>query len=618
MRLKSQVLRISLTVLVTVLTSTFVAAQVSDREKAEKEREQRRELEKKTLSLLDDVTSEAWGLKLPANRSFIQATAADLLWTRNETRARSLYWEALNSLGLNVNVETNEKEPLKDAQAKASTAKTQTADAARSQRQQYFETRAARGDLLRSVARHDAQLALDMLRATRTSPVQVDPQHQSADETNLEQEIANEAAEHDPKKALQIAREVLAKGLTSELMQLVQRLNQQNREIATEFAGDIINKVQTANFATDLNARWIAGDLLLISRAPKTSTDDDKSRRFVWHHLNLSDDQKRKLVELLTDFVLSATALPNTLESHAELIPEFEQFAPDRAARFKIRLTQSHRTLTKEQKDWATYGSLFRNGTPEEMVTAGATVGDDQRQALFSQAVVFAVLRNRADALREFIVSNVKEDGRRQTLLDALDAEQLSAAVYQGKTDELRKLLPVIRLKEQRGRAMAELAILLEKKGEHDKALELLDEAKSLVKVDLGSETQSQALLTVLLAYALVDPPKAFAMIEPIIDRANENISKLLLVDKIISSGIVKNGEIMLNQSGQPLDFVILKYRPGAMALAKADFNRTKSLTDRFQRLELRLYARLLLAHSLLRGLDAPPEPEQSTQDNPK
>lgn len=618
MRLKSQILQISLTLLVAMLDSTFVAAQVSDREKAEKEREQRRELEKKTLSLLDDVTSEAWGLKLSRNRSFIQATAADLLWTRNETRARSLYWEALNSLGLNANVETNEKEPLKDAQAKVSSAKNQTADAAKSQRQ-YFETRAARGDLLRSVARHDAQLALDMLRATRqTSPVQGDPLHQSPDESNLEQEIANEAAEHDPKKALQIAREVLAKGLTPELLQLVQRLNQKNREIATEFAGDIINKVQTANFATDLNARWIAGDLLLISRAPKTSAENDKSRRFVWHHLNLSDDQKRKLVELLTDFVLSATALPNTLESHAELIPEFEQFAPDRAARFRIKLAQSHRTLTKEQKDWATYGSLFRNGTPEDMVTAGATVGDDQRQALFSQAVVFAVLRNRADALREFIVSNVKDDGRRQTLLDALDAEQLSAAVYQGKTDELRKLLPLIRLKEQRGRAMAELAILLEKKGEHDQALELLDEARSLVKVDLGSETQSQALLTVLLAYALVDPPKAFAMIEPIIDRANENISKLLLVDKIISSGIVKNGEVMLNQSGQPLDFVILKYRPGVMALAKADFNRTKSLTDRFQRLELRLYARLLLAHSLLRGLDAPPEPEQSTTANPK
>ncbi|HEV2904179.1 MAG TPA: hypothetical protein VGW32_03980, partial [Pyrinomonadaceae bacterium] len=396
-------------------------------------------------------------------------------------------------------------------------------------------------------------------------------------------------------------------------------LNQQNQETATEFAGDIIGKLQTLNLATDSNAGWIAGDLLLISRAPKTSPPDDANRRPIWRHLRLSDDQKRKLVELLTDVVLSATAPPNTLESHIELIPEFEQFAPDRAARFKLKLAQSNRTLTKEQKDWATYGSLFRNGTPEEMVKAGGAVGDHQRYALDSQAVVFAVLRDRADKLREFIVSEIDDESRRKKLVDALDAEQISALVHRGKIDELRKLLSVIRLKEQRARAMAELAILLEKKGEHDQALELLDEAKTLVKVDLGSETQSQALLTLLLAYAVIDPSKAFAMIEPIIDRANDNISRLLLLDRIVSSGAVRNGEIMLSRAVEPVDFVILKYAPGATALAKADFDRTKALADRFQRPELRLYARLLLAHSIIRGLDAPPsDPQQSAAANLK
>lgn len=611
MRLKSQALRISLSLFMVVCAQTFAAAQLSDNEKAEKEREQRRELEKKTLSLLDDIASEASGLKLSQNRSFIQSTAADLLWKRNEKRARSLFWEALNGLGLATTVafeEKAEKDPAKDSQAKVSLAKAQNTDAARSQRE-YFELRSARRALVLLAARHDAQLALDMLRAAPlpSPPPQFKADSRFNDEKELEQEIANEATAHDPKKALQIAREVLAKGLTNQLIQLVQRLNLQNPETATEFAGEIIDKLQTVNLATDSDAQWIAGDLLLISRAPKTTTADDSKARLVWRHLTLSDDQKRKLVELLTDVVLSATAPPNMLESHAELLPEFEQFAPDHAARFKLKLVQSNRTLTREQKDWATYNSLFRNGTPEEMVKAGAAVGDNQRQALDSQAVIFAVLRNRADTLREFIVNQVDDESRRKNLLDALDAEQLSGAVNQAKTDELRKLLPLIRLKEQRGRAMAELAMLLEKNGEHNKALELLDEARTLVKVDLGSETQSRALLTVLFAYAMVDPPKAFAMIEPIIDRANDNISKLLLLDKIVSSGVVRNGEIILNASGEPVEFVILKYGPGAMALAKADFMRTKALADRFQRPELRLYARLLLAHSIIRGLDAPP-----------
>jgi hypothetical protein len=41
---------------------------------------------------------------------------------------------------------------------------------------------------------------------------------------------------------------------------------------------------------------------------------------------------------------------------------------------------------------------------------------------------------------------------------------------------------------------MAEIAILLEKKGEHDEALKLLDEAQTLIKVDLRSESQSNAI----------------------------------------------------------------------------------------------------------------------------
>jgi len=161
---------------------------------------------------------------------------------------------------------------------------------------------------------------------------------------------------------------------------------------------------------------------------------------------------------------------------------------------------------------------------------------------------------------------------------------------------------------------MAELAILLEKKGEHEEAVKLLDDAQALVKVDLKSDSQSNALLAFMLAYALVEPAKAFAIIEPIVDRANDDISKLLLLDKITKSGATKNGEIMLPQPGMPLDFEILKYGPGVVALANADFSRTKALADRFQRPELRILARLMLAQSILRGLETnPTNAKQST-----
>jgi hypothetical protein len=85
------------------------------------------------------------------------------------------------------------------------------------------------------------------------------------------------------------------------------------------------------------------------------------------------------------------------------------------------------------------------------------------------------------------------------------------------------------------------------------------------------------------------------------IDRANDEISKAALVDKIVKSGAFKKGEILLQNSGSiPLDYAIFKYGKGVAALVSTDFTRTKATADRFHRNELRLMARLFIAQTLL------------------
>jgi hypothetical protein len=164
-------------------------------------------------------------------------------------------------------------------------------------------------------------------------------------------------------------------------------------------------------------------------------------------------------------------------------------------------------------------------------------------------------------------------------------------------------LLPQVRRKEERARAMVEIAMVMEKKGSHDEALQLLDEAQTMIKLDLNSETQTNAMLTLVAGYAVVEPAKAFGIVERMIDRANDDLAKLMLLDKIVKSGMVKNGEIRLLQSGMmPIDFALFKYGKAVAALANADFDRTKAAADRFQRNEVRLMVRLLLAQALLRG----------------
>jgi hypothetical protein len=619
MRLNYSFSSFAVLLLVVLLSPICVIAQVDEKEKAQKELEQRQELERKTFALLDEIIAGAWGLKLPENRSFVQASAADLLWKHDEKRARTLFWDALSSLGLRT--DTSEDATKKDANdSKAKSAQTRNQSKEKAQKE-YFEAFSMRRNFLIRVARRDPQLALDMLRATHQPPLDLkDPNFRLPDDSDLEQEIANQAAERDPKKALQIARESLAKGLTFQLLSLLNSLKQRNEDLATEFAGDIIEKIHTVDLSTEPDAFWIGTYLLQASRTPKSDGEKAENENFPtasWHPLKLSDDQRRELVELLADAASSASAHPNLAGGLSEIMPEIQLFAPERVANIRAKMAQIKSTLNKEQEDWKTYESLYRTATPEQMIHAANALSEEQRRSLYREAVSLAVTRNRADALRETINTEIADETQRKALNDSLDAEEIASAVYQGKVEELQKLLPTIRLREQRALAMAELAMMLDKKGRHEEAVKLLQDARPLIKIDFNSDTQSRAFLAVLMAYALIDPPQAFTMAEPIIDRANDNISKLLLFDKIVHSGAVKNGEIVMQDPGVPLDFALIKYGRGAVALANADFNRTKALADRFQRTELKVMARLLIVQSILRSLDSPEKPEAPTENSP-
>lgn len=595
-----------LTLCIIHVTPSYVAAQGDAKEKAQKELERRQELERKTFALLDEIVAAAWGFKLPENRSFVMASAAELLWPRDEKRARNLYWEAFNNLGLPndaaLDDSTTRDATTKDQATKEGTPKRAASDQAQTLKQ-YYALFGLRRDFFRRVAQRDPQLALEMLRATHLRPPDsAKVNYRLPDERDLEQEIANVAVARDPKKALQIARESLAKGVTFQMLGVLFELNRLSPETASEFAGDLVDKLQTLNVTTDVVAWQTSIELLRLSRTPRdVEANDERLRPY---QLKLSDDQKRELVELLINGALSLSANGNPSMDISEIMPEIEQFAPERLANIRTKMAETRRTQTKEEREWQEYNSLVEKGTPEDLLKAAAKAGEDVRRELYQAAVTKAIMQKRADAFRDFIKSNVEDESQRNSLTKLLDANQIGWAVNRGDIEELQKLLPLIKAKEQRAEAMAAIAMALEKKGEHEEAVRMADDALALVKVNLASETQSNALMAVVLAYSLIDPPRAFAIIEPIIDRINDDVSRLLLLDRVVRSGAVKNGEIIMEQPGViSLDLAILKFGPGVVALANADFNRTKTMADRFQRNELRLMARLLIAQALSRNL---------------
>ncbi len=552
------------------------------------EAKQRQELHKKTLTLVYDIASASWSLKLPENRLFVMTGAADLLWTFDEKRARALYWEALNSISLITQPPRgNSKNPAKAERQQVL--------------QSYLSTFTLRRKIIQQVAQKDAQLALEMLRATRqVAPQQLGSEFRLPSDAQLEQDIAIEVAARDPAQALQFARESLAKGLTYELLHLLHRLNQKDSEKASTFAGEIIAKLRTTNVATDFRASTIAAQLLETSRIPDTNRPTLRAGE-AQKVLSLNDEQKRDLVDVLLNAALSESASKNLLSYITDVMPEIQQFFPERRAALERKLLTFNEKLTQQERNNNTYNNLIRRGMPEDLVRFAVREGSEMRLHLYQQAAILAAIRGTTDSFRELVNKEVSDEGEQQKLLDFLDGEEIGMAAYRKKLDHLKSLFPKIRRKEERARAMAEAALLLKEQGEDAEASSLLDEAATLIKTDLKSETKTNALLSLLCAYAVIEPAKAFALAERTVDDANSQISLLMLLDRVVKSGAVKKSEIVLDQAGiMPLDFLVFRYGKGVAALAKTDFDRTRALADRFDRHELRVMARLMIVKGLL------------------
>src|ERR1043166_2774557 len=107
-----------------------------------------------------------------------------------------------------------------------------------------------------------------MLRSTRQGPPPRVPGTSHFDsDANLEQEFTYAAAANDPKHALELAHQSLAKGLNYQVLNLLREINQKDQDAGTQLAGDIIDKLKTENLnATNSFAPFMADSLIRASR----------------------------------------------------------------------------------------------------------------------------------------------------------------------------------------------------------------------------------------------------------------------------------------------------------------------------------------------------------------
>ncbi|MDQ3919563.1 MAG: hypothetical protein M3348_13920 [Acidobacteriota bacterium] len=557
--------------------------QLSQESKDEKEKAQK-ELEKKALQLLDDTLQSAQVLKLAENRAVIRAQAADLLWKRDEKRARALFRDAITDL----------------VAARGEAAKNDRAAWMLAQ---------LRPRLLYMIAARDPQLALDLLRESRPASNEDAAQSSWAgsQEQNLEQAIAAQAAENDPKLALKMAEEGLEKGVNYGALNVLERLRQKDPESAKKLAGEIVEKLQGENLSGE--SALVAVSMLRAALRPQTRThsfgsspasaDAEKPKP-----LALEDSDLRALAELMTGAALkdsnASGAFGLTMQLRP-LLPDLEKLVPARVAQLRQRMAEMDKALDPLAKSWMQFNSVAGgDASADAILEAAPKAPPEMRQSYYSLAAMKLAESGDTERARQVINDDLTGQQREQ-MLAQVDGAAISRAVEKGNLEDARAVISRIKSKERRASALAELATAFAAKGDKKGAAQLLEEARGLVSRQPDNEREVGALLEVARGYALVEPSKTFEMIDPLIDQANDMLAAAALLEKFgAGQGLFRKGEMILSPGMANINGMYARYVKALAELARVDFDRTKTDAERFRHEEVRLMARLVISQSVL------------------
>ena len=588
LRLPLKVLTLCLLIL-----STSAAAQLPQTEKKESEEEKakaRKEVERKALALLDETLEGAQVLKLAENRAALRLQAADLLWPRDEKRARALFRDAAADLA--------SVKPGGDSERGG---------------RAYWMAMQLRSQLVYTAAARDGQLALELLKESRpVSEEGSNSQWGDPDmELRLEQSVTALAAESDPKAALRLAEESLDKGVTYGVLGLLDKLRRKDSEAATKLAGKIVEKLRGETSGERRESLMVGVSLLGMALKPESGG------RFYYHNNTpvpsarapekpkpfvMEDSDVRELADLVAAAALKTSPAQEgfaVLMTIRPLLPELEKRAPARAAQLKLKFAEMDKMLDPRAKSWWQYDSIMSR-PPEEILEEAAKAPADMRGQLYMAAASKLFQAGEVERARAVVNENLRGQERDQ-MLASFDGSEVARAIEKGNTDEVRGVVSRIKSKERRAWALAELAIVYAAKGDKKTAAGLLEEARSLIDREPDNEREVEALLEVARGYALVEPAKTFEMIDPLVNQANDMMSAAALLEKFgAGGGMFRKGEMVLGPGMGELGGMYARYVKALAELSRVDFDRTRQTADRFNRDEARLMARLIVARSIL------------------
>jgi hypothetical protein len=632
----------------TVTKAQDPAAQATpaDAQTDEQNQKEKEASEKKATALLDQIVGEVQLLRLPENRIRIEIAAGDLLWKRDEARARSMFSLAADGV----------------AEMMRSTDGNMQRWAAQ-----------LRQEVVLTAAQHDAALAYQLLSTTRSATLDAGNNSPGArdwnmrfrgpsPDSNLEENLLARVAAIDPKLAAQKVEEALTNGqYPNTLSQVLSALQLQDREAATKLTAKVVSKLQLENMLANVQAETLALNLLRAGPLPaqtatngtqavanQTASNQAGSNPVRANNAGapvLGESSFQDLMNTVIDAALRAT--PQTANNQRGgnnqrgrgnfggaqnadqspptdwqleqqnarrllaglqmLLPQIDQYLPSRASTVRNKMTEIGMG-NNPPSVMSQINTLMRQGTADSLLAAAPAAPPALQSRLYQQAAQKALDEGNVDRARQ-IANDHLDATTRDRVLQRVDFQLIAKKVEAENMDELRLTLASLRSDDERIDLLLQLAAQAQKTAGEQKpalapqddsklTLTFLGEAQRLTNRRATNYKQFDQQLRVADAFAALDPARSFDVLDPGIAQLNELLSAAALLSGF-EVNIFRDGELPL-EGGSALGNMVARYGQELATLAKIDFVRAENSASKFQLPEPRLFSQLAIVRNVL------------------
>ncbi len=544
-------------------------------------------LEKDAVELLRETSVEVGRLRTLENRISFNSELASLMWFHDEREAKAMYGQVVADF----------KELLSQFDAQMNSPEVPDEDDSsggifgnygRSKVERKFQiAMAVRKQIAMSLAEHAPDLAYNFFYDSLNSVTNAKLREQARQSDQyFEGQLMQQIAATDAAKAAEYGKESIKGGIDSRHIELLKKIYAKDADKGVDFGAALLSRLKMDK--DSIKGLYVYSSLLSFGSSNFEESKKPGGKKPVYSFGDL-----REIAEIFAAAILdSKEALGYNAVAYAEAI---EKYAPGRAAQIRAKAGKLE-------------GAANADGYQHTLRTASTATNTSGYSANSNTG---------PDKFKEEQEAGEKREKELMEGIKGVGAKELSKEERDKIIARARAIIATTPGKDKKIGALSLLAAQVARAGDKELAGEIMRDAERLVNPQ--PKNYRDFLLSAMLAagYAEADPDKAFPLLESTILRANDTLSAFIKVAEFIdvNDELIDDGEIQVGMFGGEMIRGITGELGMASStlrsLAKADFAKTKNLTNTFDRTEVRVLAKMLVLRAVLEKKD-PQKPEET------